>query len=285
METPSTGPAHSPAQRTGSTEPHQPNRPADSGWPSEPTPGVVRIAGVELGAGRPKIVVPLMPRASSEVAAAVAALHGQPVDVIEWRVDHVTDPERAAAVGVALRTETGLPVLMTYRTDREGGQGTLADADYAALLRRLLRLDLADAVDVEYRRDPVAVASVVNAAHAAGLPVITSFHDFDSTPDLESLLGTLREQAASGGDVLKMAVTPRTALDVATLLTASATAASHLPQHPLISISMGSLGLVSRVAAETFGSCATFASVGESSAPGQLPAATLAPLLGLFSRD
>lgn len=266
-------------------ETHSTDPARSSARPDQPTPGVVRIAGLELGAGRPKIVVPLMPRASSDVATAVAALHGQPVDVIEWRVDHVADPEHAAAVGVALRTETALPVLMTYRTDREGGRGTLVDADYAALLRRLLRLDLADAVDVEYRRDPAAVASVIDAAHATGLPVVASFHDFAATPDLESLLGTLQEQAAAGGDVLKIAVTPRSAQDVATLLAASATAASRFPRHPLISISMGSLGLVSRVAAETFGSCATFASVGESSAPGQLPAATLAPLLGLFARD
>lgn len=259
METPSTGPAP-----TSST-------------------AVVRVAGVELGTGRPKIVVPLMPRTSSEVGGAVASLDGQPVDIIEWRVDYVTDPEFAVAVGMALRTSTGLPILLTYRTDREGGLGGLPDAEYAKLVRRLVGLDLADAVDVEYRRDAAAVASVVRAAHVAGLPAVASFHDFDGTPAPEALVGILRQQAAMGADVLKLAVTPHTAVDVATLLTASATAATEFPGHPRIAISMGSLGLVSRVAAETFGSCATFAAVGEASAPGQIPAAQLAPLLGLFA--
>lgn len=280
MQTPSTGPAtHDDAASAASADATD----ATDADAAKAAGGVVRVADVQLGPGRPKIIVPLMPSDASQVASAVAALRGQPVDLIEWRVDHVADPEHAAAVGVALRTETALPVLLTYRTDREGGRGSLPDADYAALLLRLVRLDLADAVDVEYRRRASAVRAVVDGAHAAGLPVVGSFHDFDATPDVESLLGVLREQAAAGADVLKIAVTPHSALDVASLLTASAQAALALPDRPLISISMGSRGLVSRVAAETFGSCATFASVGGGSAPGQIPAAQLAPLLELFA--
>lgn len=247
--------------------------------------GVVAVRGVVLGQGRPKVIVPLMPTTSAEVPAAVAALDGQPVDLIEWRVDHVADPELAVGVGVALRTETGLPLLTTYRTDREGGLGALPDTEYAALLQRLVRLDLADAVDVEYRRDADAVRIVIEAAHRAGLPVVTSFHDFGATPNEAELLTILGEQAAAGGDVLKIAVTPTTPVDVATLLSASARAADLYPGRALLTISMGPLGLVSRVAAETFGSCATFATVGQASAPGQIPVGELVPLLERFSRD
>ena len=51
---------------------------------------------------------------------------------------------------------------------------------------------------------------------------------------------------------------------------------------PHLAISMGSLGAVSRVAAETFGSAATFATAGEASAPGQLDARQVARMIALL---
>lgn len=141
---------------------------------------------------------------------------------------------------------------------------------------------MADAVDVEYRRDGAAVRRIVDAAHGAGIAVVGSFHDFGGTPSREEIVGHLRAQAQQGADILKIAVTPHSPADVATLLSATAQAAEELTD-PLLTISMGQLGLVSRVAAETFGSCATFAMVGAASAPGQIPADVLKPALGLFA--
>ena len=42
-------------------------------------------------------------------------------------------------------------------------------------------------------------------------------------------------------------------------------------EKPLVSMSMGNLGSMSRIAGENFGSSITFATVGEASAPGQFP--------------
>jgi 3-dehydroquinate dehydratase-1 len=244
---------------------------------------------VELGTGRPKIIVPVMPRDIDGVPAAINALEGQPVDLVEWRVDHLAHPGSAAEVGTALRRElvrdgSPLPILTTYRTDREGGEGSLDDAAYAALVGHLIEQGMADAVDVEYRRDPAAVRGIIGAAHAAGIVAVASFHDFESTPSQAEIVEHLQAQAHVGADVLKIAVTPTSPADVATLLAATAQAAAQA-ERPILTISMGRLGLVSRVAAETFGSCATFAMVGSPSAPGQIPADVLAPALDLFARS
>ncbi|BDZ52013.1 hypothetical protein GCM10025867_42540 [Frondihabitans sucicola] len=51
---------------------------------------------------------------------------------------------------------------------------------------------------------------------------------------------------------------------------------------PAMTMSMGPLGVVSRLAGETFGSCATFGSVGEASAPGQVEAGALRVTLDLL---
>lgn len=47
--------------------------------------------------------------------------------------------------------------------------------------------------------------------------------------------------------------------------------AENFTEKPLISMAMGEEGMISRIAGENFGSCVTFGTVGEASAPGQLP--------------
>ena len=47
-------------------------------------------------------------------------------------------------------------------------------------------------------------------------------------------------------------------------------------------MSMSNLGVVSRVCGEIFGSAITFGTVGEASAPGQIPVTSLKEILDLF---
>jgi 3-dehydroquinate dehydratase-1 len=47
-------------------------------------------------------------------------------------------------------------------------------------------------------------------------------------------------------------------------------------------MSMGSLGCISRVAGETFGSCVTFGAFDKASAPGQLPVEKLRDVLAIL---
>ena len=77
--------------------------------------------------------------------------------------------------------------------------------------------------------------------------------------------------------IAKLAVMPKCPEDVLALLSASLDAKRRF-EHPLMTIAMGRLGRVSRLAGEVFGSDASFATVGPQSAPGQLSASTLASL-------
>ena len=82
--------------------------------------------------------------------------------------------------------------------------------------------------------------------------------------------------ADAGADIAKLAVMPRCAADAARLLEATARAADTRPDTPLITMSMGPLGAVTRFCGGAFGSCATFGvtSGTSASAPGQ-PSADL----------
>ena len=86
----------------------------------------------------------------------------------------------------------------------------------------------------------------------------------------------------SGADIVKLAVMPRRQADVAELLLATAQFKEQFPDTPLITMSMGSMGVVSRVCGESFGSCVTFGAGEKASAPGQLPVEELDTMLRIL---
>ena len=67
-----------------------------------------------------------------------------------------------------------------------------------------------------------------------------------------------------------------------TLLSATCKASQLLVQ-PVVTMSMSKLGAVSRITGEVFGSALTFGTVGEASAPGQIPVKQLTEYLEFFS--
>lgn len=255
------------------------------------------VRGIELGRGRPEIIVPLVGEDLESLLAQAEAALASPARILEWRLDLFRrDLEDAGAHRWAvlealspLRTALGADraLLVTFRTTAEGGSRPLSDRDLGALLEALITdrragtQSAVDLVDIETARDRDVVDSVIAAARRHGIAVVGSFHDFDGTPDEARLVEILRGQRALGADIPKIAVTPRSARDVLTLFSASLTVAEE-GTGPHLAISMGSLGATSRVAAEAFGSAATFATVGEGSAPGQLAADEVARMLELL---
>ena len=113
----------------------------------------VKIRGVEIGAGIPKICVPIVGTAKKEILEQAAALRTVPADMAEWRIDwfeNVYDFEALSDVLKELRAVLGdLPLLMTFRTSGEGGEKAIAPEAYAELNIRAARTGLIDLVDVE----------------------------------------------------------------------------------------------------------------------------------------
>lgn len=239
----------------------------------------VTVRGTTLGAGRPKVIVPLTASTTDELLAqAEAALAAGP-DLVEWRVDHLgggaVSPAVAAAAGRELRAAVGdLPLLVTIRTSAEGGLAAVTDDDYVAVYRAVLDAGVADLLDVEVMRDEATVRTLVDLAHAAGAVVVASNHDFDATPAQDELVRRLLLMAERGADVLKIAVMPRDAGDVLTLLAATWETSGRTDK-PLITMSMAGTGVASRIAGGVFGSAATFGMVGRASAPGQVEVGAL----------
>lgn len=106
-----------------------------------------------------------------------------------------------------------------------------------------------------------------------------SNHDFDKTPSFDEITGRLIGMKKLGADVAKLACMPNSAKDVLTLLSATEAVKSQYPDEPLITMSMGKLGTISRISGEIFGSALTFGSAKKASAPGQLEVTTLQQIL------
>ncbi|MGH2103035.1 type I 3-dehydroquinate dehydratase, partial [Aerococcus urinaeequi] len=80
----------------------------------------------------------------------------------------------------------------------------------------------------------------------------------------------LQKMGQSEADIVKMAVMPHDEADVLALMNATHQASTLIDQ-PLITMSMGRLGKITRIAGEIFKSTASFATIeGMSSAPGQM---------------
>lgn len=232
----------------------------------------VDVRGVRIGAGRPVVVVPLTSADAAALLADAAAVVAAGPDVVEWRVDHLADAatEAVVAAGHALVAALdGVPLLVTVRTAAEGGRAAVDDPAYEALLLAVLDAGIPDLLDVEVGRDAGTVARLVARAHAVGVPVVGSSHDFTGTPGQDAIVARLLGMAEVGADVLKIAVMPHAPEDVLTLLAATC-AAARRTDRPLITMAMGELGVASRVAGGAFGSAATFGTVGAASAPGQV---------------
>ncbi|CAM3195331.1 type I 3-dehydroquinate dehydratase [Lactiplantibacillus plajomi] len=243
---------------------------------------VVKLRNLSLGTGRPKLAVPITGKTTADILAAVDPIKAADPDVVEWRIDFfegVTDVEQLQQTGRWLRSALGsIALLTTFRTKGEGGNLELSDADYFKVCENVLAGEFTDALDVERYHDEAAVRGLVKMAHAAKVVVIMSNHDFDKTPGKAEIVKRLTSMVDFGADVAKMAVMPQSADDVLTLLQATNAAHKTLSQ-PVITMSMGDLGKVSRLAGEVFGSCLSFATVGAASAPGQIALDHLRPEL------
>jgi 3-dehydroquinate dehydratase-1 len=246
---------------------------------------MVTLRSVVLGEGRPKVCVPLVGATRVELRTAAASITRADCDLVELRIDHLTavdepDSVRAAIADVREALPDEVPILFTFRSASEGGKREISSDGYEALVGLAVDAGV-DAVDIQMLTERVRLTRMVANAHGAMTSVVLSFHDFTRTPPRSEIMERLMLQQQLGADIAKIAVMPSSARDVITLIDVTEEFSS-VAAIPAITIAMGGLGVISRIAGETFGSCVTFGSVGAGSAPGQLEAHDLKQVLELL---
>ena len=235
-----------------------------------------------FGAGQPKIAVPIVATTPAAAWQAFTQLPLDQIDLVEWRLDCLSDPlDTAAIVPIAQRMHAQIPLLATIRTQAEGGQWAPTPAQYRTVYQSLLAAPAVDLLDLEAALPAQLVQPLRQQAQQQGVKIIASYHNFTATPAAPELAAINARLAATGADLIKWAVMPQSATDVLTVL--GAINAYHGPQ-PLIAMAMGDWGKVTRLTGGIFPSAITFATAGAASAPGQLTVGAVRATLALLER-
>ena len=201
------------------------------------------------------------------LAASTAALGEEPAarahaDILEYRLDL-----SSGGVDALAAYDGQLPLLVTNRTEREGGEAPDGPARLDALETAIEQPSVA-AVDVELAAVREGGAErVVEHAREHDVAVVVSTHEFECTPHRERMRALLRA-GADHGDVTKLAVTAQDRGDVLDLL-----AVTHELSRttPVATMAMGEPGRHSRAVAPLYGSRLGYAPVdpANATAPGQ----------------
>lgn len=243
----------------------------------------VVVKGLEIGSGRPKICVPLVGKTKAEILAAAKQFLTEPCELVEWRVDfyeEVYDYQKVIEIADELqKILVNKPLLFTFRSQKEGGERPLEEVAYYALNDALIRSGKIDLVDLEYFMSEEPISQLLDLAKEHQVLTILCNHDFEQTPPKDEIINRLRGMQDRGGDICKIAVMPKDSTDVLTLLAATNEMQKKYGDRPIITMSMGDLGMVSRLSGEIFGSAITFGAVGKVSAPGQIPVKKLVDFL------
>lgn len=235
----------------------------------------ITIANIAFGGGRTRICVPLTAGSLPELGEELKAAAALPADLYEWRADYFLG-DWASALAL-LKEQAGRPVLATLRTKGQGGEWEGGPEAYEEAVLRLAGSGAPAMVDVELAWGEERARRLIEAAHAQGMGAVASHHDFAATPSQEDMLALLTRMKALGADLPKLAVMPRCPQEVLALLHVTWQAAERLG--PVVTMSMGPLGRLSRVSGGLTGSCLSFAAGLRPSAPGQIGAAELRRIL------
>jgi 3-dehydroquinate dehydratase-1 len=251
---------------------------------------VIRLHGQPVGGGTcPLICTPLVGKSPQAVLDELSIILPKQPDIIEWRVDFFEDIASTTLVlevaGRIRKAAGAIPIIFTCRSAKEGGERVpLDDIGIVKLHAAVCASRLVDIIDYELSNPAEQVAQLRQASRDNDVSMILSYHNFQLTPEAAVLEAKFAEAERNGADIAKVAVMPRSPEDVLTLLGAT-WRASEAGGIPLIGLSMGGFGAVSRMAGGVFGSALTFAVGKSSSAPGQIPIEELRTVLEMVRRS
>ena len=248
---------------------------------------VCSVRNITIGEGKPKICIPIVENNQEDMIQSAISLPKDMYDLVEIRIDYflnLKDDEKCLELLTSLRDVLECPILLTCRTKQEGGEVELTDEEYIHILKTAINSQCIDLIDIELSRGNLVLYQLIEYAHQHHIFVVVSKHDFEKTPSQLEIQETLEKMEIMGGDILKVAYMPYNKQDVLTLINITMSLSSKLHK-PLVTISMGELGKITRVCGELIGSSITFASAKKVSAPGQMSASRIHMLLEAIHHD
>ncbi len=202
-------------------------------------------------------------------------------DMIELRIDDMIktarDTTTIAGLVKKVKNRVKLPIIATIRSSREKSASSgwkPADNERLKLFESIIKT--VDMVDIEGSSAGIN-KKVIQLAHKNAKLAIVSYHNFKTTPSNKSLKKTALKALGLKADVVKITVMTKSVQDVGRLMLFC----ESWKKTPMIAISMGELGSISRIVGFAYGSCITYGYVNGPNAPGQLSVKELSVCSGI----
>lgn len=245
------------------------------------------VKGNYINGKPPVICVPVLEKSYAGIIDEITKLSNKGVSMIEWRADYFEELSDVSRVKSLLENLLNITkdvlLLVTIRSKSQGGKCDFSPKEIKQLLFAVAECHVADFIDVEYfffEDSKTLISDLQNK----GTLVIASHHDFKETGGKDVLENLLYKMKEADPDLVKLAVMPNRFTDVLTLMEVGNNFSKENPEIPAVIISMGELGMLSRVSGEVFGSVITFGLDSEASAPGQIPRDDLEEMLSLIHK-
>ena len=224
-----------------------------------------------------KLVVSIMPRTLEE-AQQLDRLRYDGADVIEWRADFLDKNEILTVAPAVFEKFAGREILFTLRTRGEGGQIDLTSEEYLAIIQDIQSIYHPDYIDFEFYSHREVFEQMLEFSN-----LVLSYHNFQETP--ENMMEILSELTSLSPKLVKVSVMAHNEQDVLDLMNYTRGFKTLNPEQEYVTISMGKVGKISRLTADLTGSSWSYASVGEESAPGQIPLENMRRIRELLNED
>ncbi|PVX26349.1 MAG: type I 3-dehydroquinate dehydratase [Candidatus Bathyarchaeum sp.] len=209
-----------------------------------------------------RVCVAVPPKTVDEAFSLIEQAEAQHADLIEIRLDSLTNYNRIADIPECSKT----PLIATNKSLDNHGSFSGSETE-----RQKILLDAANNgftyVDVDLGTPNQA--ELISNLHEAGAKVIVSFHDFEQTPSISTLEKIVGKEVALGADICKIITTANTVEDNSNVINFVSKASK---KAKIVCFAMGDLGVPSRFLSPVFGAFFTFASIDEKrkTAKGQL---------------
>ena len=186
-------------------------------------------------------------------------------DIVEYRADLADDLDVFLFKEdlIEINKKLNLPILFTLRDKSEGGKFAGSNAQrneiYSAAMEFAAAIDIESSLAGENDE-------IIKTAHAKGIAVVLSYHNFEKTPEKSELEEIIKKCFDNGADIAKIAAMCETKNEAEQLISLTV-------KHKNIAVvGMGKYGKVTRITAPAFGSVLTYAFTDnkESPVPGQL---------------
>lgn len=228
------------------------------------------------------ICVPITEANPEDAMKAVKRAKELGADLVELRLDYLGKLDDATIGELVDGPE--IPKIATIRSEKEGGFWKGDEKDRINTILTCISfgaqyVDIEDNVDIGWRFE------IAKACKSNNAQMIISHHDFKKTPTKQEMIDICKNHYAAGATISKIAVMPKTIEDVVNVL--SVIEHFKAQNKKIIGVSMGKLGMISRIVGPQLGSYLVYASLekGKESAEGQLTIADMKTVLGVLEQS